>query len=97
MKTTKTNDNDAGHECPACRSWPGMADSVREPLDRSLILEALLDAVEAIRSVDRLAETKAWGQALYPDEPEATVGDTVEELLALVELLDGVARDRDAG
>ena len=94
MKTTKTNDNDAGHECPACRSWAGMADSVRDPLDRSLILEALLDAVEAIRSVDRLAETKAWGQVLYP---EATVGDTVEELLALVELLDGVARDRDAG
>jgi hypothetical protein len=93
MTTTKTNDDDAGHS--ACWLWARLADEVRDPLDRSLILEALLDAVEAIRSVDRLAETKACDQALYPDEVEVTVGDTVEELIALVELLNGSDDDTD--
>jgi hypothetical protein len=96
MTTTKTNDDDTGHSCPACWLWARLAGAVRDPLPRSLILEALLDAVEAIRAVDRLADEQSLaGFELPLHETEATVGDTVEELVALVELLNGPDDDHD--
>jgi hypothetical protein len=87
----------ASQECPGCRMRARLADAIRRPQPhggpRSIILDQLLDAVGVIRWVEQLANTSGPEAAYLLDD---AVEDAVEELVALVGLLNGSDDDRDA-